>query len=57
MLKILDKVVLIISICAMAGLLGAYTSSYIDPNSFVVPSLLGLAYPYFYDLLRHGKYP
>ena len=46
MLKILDKVVLIISICAMAGLLGAYTSSYIDPNSFVVPSLLGLAYPY-----------
>ena len=46
MLKILDKVMLIISICAMAGLLGAYTSSYIDPNSFVVPSLLGLAYPY-----------
>lgn len=46
MLKLLDKVVLIISICAMAGLLGAYTSSYIDPNSFVVPSLLGLAYPY-----------
>lgn len=46
MLKILDKIVLIISICAMAGLLGAYTSSYIDPNSFVLPSLLGLAYPY-----------
>ena len=46
MLKILDKVVLIISICAMAGLLGAYTASYIDPNTFVLPSLLGLAYPY-----------
>lgn len=45
MLKILDKVMLVISICSMAGLLGAYTSSYIDPNSFVVPSLLGLAYP------------
>ena len=46
MLKILDKVVLVISICTMAGLLGAYTSSYIDPNSFILPSLLGLAYPY-----------
>ena len=47
MLKILDKVVLIISICAMAGLLGAYTSSYIDPNSFVVPSLWDLPTPTF----------
>lgn len=46
MLKIIDKIVLVISICVMAGLLGAYTSSYIDPNSFVVPSLLGLSYPY-----------
>lgn len=46
MLKIIDKVVLVISICVMAGLLGAYTSSYIDPNSFVLPSLLGLSYPY-----------
>lgn len=46
MLKLLDKIVLVVSICAMGGLLGAYTSSYIDPNSFVLPSLLGLAYPY-----------
>lgn len=46
MLKLLDRIVLVISICAMVGLLGAYTSSYIDPNSFVLPSLLGLAYPY-----------
>lgn len=46
MFKILDKIVLVISICTMLGLFGAYTSSYIDPNSFVIPSLLGLAYPY-----------
>lgn len=28
------------------GLIGAYLASYINPNSFVIPSLLGLAYPY-----------
>lgn len=46
MLRLLDKVVLIISIAAIAGLLGAYTAPYVNPNTFVVPSLMGLAYPY-----------
>lgn len=46
MLKLLDKIVFLISILTMAGLLGAYTSSFINPNTFVFPSLLGLAYPY-----------
>ncbi len=30
----------------MFGLLGAYTASYINPNILIIPSLLGLAYPY-----------
>lgn len=30
----------------MLGLIGSYTASYVNPNSFVIPSLLGLAYPY-----------
>lgn len=46
MLKILDKIVLLLSIIAVIGLLVAYTSSYVNPNTFVFPSLLGLAYPY-----------
>ena len=46
MLKILDKIVFLVSLSAIAGLLGAYTSSYINPNTFVWASLLGLAYPY-----------
>lgn len=46
MLKILDKIIFLISLIAIFGLLGAYTASYINPNSFVWPSLLGLAYPY-----------
>lgn len=46
MLKILDKIVFLICLFTMAGLLGAYTSSFINPNTFVFPSLLGLAYPY-----------
>ena len=45
-LRIFDKIIWVISICAMMSLIGAYASSYIDPNSFVLPSLLGLAYPY-----------
>lgn len=44
--KILDKIVFIISLMAIAGLLGAYAARYVDPNTFVLPSLLGLAYPY-----------
>lgn len=47
MIKLLDKIILVVSIIAMSGLIGAYTSSYINPNLFVIPSLLGLAYPYF----------
>lgn len=46
MLKLLDKIVFLISLIAILGLLGAYTASYINPNTFVWPSLLGLAYPY-----------
>ncbi len=46
MLKLLDKIIFLISIIAMSGLAGAYASSYINPNHFVYLSLLGLAYPY-----------
>ena len=47
MIKLLDKIVLLISILAIVGLTGAYLAPYINPNSFVIPSLLGLAYPYW----------
>lgn len=46
MLKILDKIVYIVSLIAMLGLAGAYLSPFINPNTFVFFSLLGLAYPY-----------
>lgn len=46
MLKLLDKIVFIVSIAALSGLLGAYTARYVNPDVFVIPSLLGLAYPY-----------
>lgn len=46
MLKLIDKIVFLISIVAMASLAGAYTSSYINPDPFAWLSLLGLAYPY-----------
>ena len=46
MSKLLDKIVFIGSLIAIVGLLGSYTARYIDPNAFVIPSLLGLAYPY-----------
>lgn len=46
MLKLLDKILFILNLIVLAGLLGAYTSSYVNPNTFVLPSLLGLAYPY-----------
>ena len=64
MLKILDKIVFLVSLSAIAGLLGAYTSSHINPNTFVWASLLGLAYPYllitsilllFYWIIRWKK--
>lgn len=46
MLKIFDKIIFLITLVATCGLLGAYASYYINPNSFALPSLLGLAYPY-----------
>ena len=46
MLKILDKIVYIVSLIAAFGLIGAYLSPIINPNTFVFFSLLGLAYPY-----------
>lgn len=64
MLKIIDKIVFLISIIALSGLSGAYLSSYINPNTFVWASLLSLAYPYllignilllFYWIIRWKK--
>lgn len=46
MIRLLDKMILLISIPALTGLLGAYTARYINPNFFVTPSILGLSYPY-----------
>lgn len=46
MMKWVDKIVFVISIPAVVLLLGAYSSRYVNPNLFVWPSLLGLAYPY-----------
>ena len=46
MLKILDKIVYIVSLIAAFGLIGAYLSPIINPNTFVFFSVLGLAYPY-----------
>lgn len=45
-MKLLDKIVFIVSIVTLSGLLGAYTARYVNPDFFVIPSLLGLAYPY-----------
>lgn len=46
MIKLIDKIVLLISIIAAVGLIGAYAAPYLSPNTFVIPSILGLAYPY-----------
>lgn len=46
MFKLVDKLIGIITLAAIIGLLGSYTARYIDPNIFILPSLLGLAYPY-----------
>lgn len=46
MLKIIDKIILIFTIPMLVGLVGAYSARYIDPNTWVIPSLLGLAYPF-----------
>ncbi len=46
MLKLFDQIISLISYIVMLGLLGSYTASYINPNTFILPSLLGLAYPY-----------
>jgi len=50
MLKLIDKLIFLISIPAICALIGAYASSYINPNTFVFTSLLGLAYPYLLTL-------
>lgn len=64
MLKLFDKIVFLISVIAITGLVGAYASSFVNPNTFVFPSLLGLAYPYllisnilllFYWIVRWEK--
>lgn len=46
MIRIADTVVLIISFVVIIGLLGSYTSPYVDPNVFCPSSLLGLGYHY-----------
>ena len=45
-MKIVDTVVLVVSIAATIGLLGSYTAPYVDPNVFYPSSLLGLGYHY-----------
>lgn len=44
--RILDLIMKIVTIVAMIGLLGSYTSPYVNPNVFYPSSLLGLAYHY-----------
>lgn len=46
MMKIVDTVVLVVSVAATIGLLGSYTAPYVDPNVFYPSSLLGLGYHY-----------
>lgn len=46
MMKLIDKIGFVVSLAAAIALMGAYIARYINPNTFVVPSLLGLAYPY-----------
>lgn len=46
MIRLLDNILFVISLVTLSGLLGAYTARYINPEIFVIPSLLGLAYPY-----------
>ena len=46
MWKLLGKLMYLFGLLAMAGLLGAYAASYIDPNVSVLPALLGVSYPY-----------
>ncbi|MCC8173819.1 MAG: hypothetical protein LIO65_05385 [Odoribacter sp.] len=46
MFKLIDKLVFVLSLAGILGLAGAYCSRYINPNTFVLSSLLGLGYPY-----------
>ncbi len=46
MIKLFDKIIFIFTLIALLGLIGAYASPYINPGWLVIPSLLGLAYPY-----------
>ena len=64
MWKFFGKLMYLIGLLAMAGLIGAYAASYVNPNSFILPALLGVMYPYllignivlfFYWTLRWKK--
>lgn len=46
MKRAIDTFIRIITWIAILGLLGSYTSPYVNPNTFYVSSLLGLAYHY-----------
>lgn len=46
MLKLADKIIFFFTLIAVIGLCGAYIARFVNPNTFVVFSLFGLAYPY-----------
>lgn len=46
MIWLFNIIIRTITITAMIGLLGSYTTPHVDPNLFYPSSLLGLAYPY-----------
>lgn len=46
MFRLLGKFLYVPAFVCMIALLGAYLAPYVNPNTFVVPALLGLAYPY-----------
>lgn len=46
MLRLLDRFLCILAFVCMIALVGAYLAPYIDPDDFILPALLGLAYPY-----------
>ena len=40
MIRLLDKIVFLFSVITLCGLLGAYTARFVNPDIFVIPSLL-----------------
>ena len=46
MSRIVDRILLILNLLAAAGLLISYLSPLINPASFILPALFGLAYPF-----------